>query len=302
MTDAQSKERNSRSEGASSWLRTRWARNVAIAICVLLALYIIGLVAAYRWQFSTLSGEHENWGQFGDFFGGAINPVFAFLSFILLLVTIWMQADEMRLSRLELEETKKAFVIQNSILVNQERDRAFFTLLEIHRELRNTFTHETNGPGKQSITGLCLAIVERATIALCKRLGKTSLNLTDIQGLNCETVASTLGELRFRNDVLDSAEVYLKNLRLLIKYSNKWDRGSEEAIAMKEVLRSQISIEETKFLTLYMAIVLDGEMYRELGAWGNLQHEENEHMAIFYNGAARHLSQIFQEAGEKVLT
>ncbi len=41
------------------------------------------------------SPKTDAWGQFGDYFGGILNPVFAFLGFFALLKTITLQCAEL---------------------------------------------------------------------------------------------------------------------------------------------------------------------------------------------------------------
>lgn len=43
-----------------------------------------------------LSTSQEVWGQFGDFFGGFLNPIYALLAFLALLYTISLQSAELR--------------------------------------------------------------------------------------------------------------------------------------------------------------------------------------------------------------
>ena len=56
-------------------------RNVLIFI--LLAIPVLFLIL-YAYQFSSgLSGEHEKWSQFGDYFNGVISPIFAAINIYL---------------------------------------------------------------------------------------------------------------------------------------------------------------------------------------------------------------------------
>lgn len=57
--------------------------------------------------FQGLSKDQEVWAQFGDYFGGVLNPVFAFLAFIALLITINLQNKALSQSKKELELTRK---------------------------------------------------------------------------------------------------------------------------------------------------------------------------------------------------
>ena len=47
------------------------------------------------------------YGQMGDFFGGLLNPVLAFASFLALLYTIQIQSKQLEISAKELKETKE---------------------------------------------------------------------------------------------------------------------------------------------------------------------------------------------------
>lgn len=68
--------------------------------------------------FSTSS---EHWGQFGDYIGGLLNPVFSFAALVALLWTIRLQSAELRLSRKELELTRSELESSTKALVNQEK-------------------------------------------------------------------------------------------------------------------------------------------------------------------------------------
>lgn len=69
-------------------------------------LYMAGLTGAglivavsliYRGQFPfDFSPSQEVWGQFGDYFGGVLNPILSFAAFVGLLVTIGIQRSESR--------------------------------------------------------------------------------------------------------------------------------------------------------------------------------------------------------------
>lgn len=103
-------------------------------------LAIISIAAYfYRSQFDgSLSTRQEVWGQFGDFMGGTLNPILAFLSLIALLVTIKIQSDELKATRAELELTRTTIEDQTSIqdeqrlqMEKQFFDNHFFNSLEL---------------------------------------------------------------------------------------------------------------------------------------------------------------------------
>lgn len=64
-----------------------------LSIPVLAVLVVISLVAGkYISVFSTdVLHDQEKWGQFGDYFGGVLNPILSFFAFVALLITMHAQ-------------------------------------------------------------------------------------------------------------------------------------------------------------------------------------------------------------------
>jgi hypothetical protein len=67
-------------------------------------------------------------GTFGDFFGGVLNPIFTFLTFFGLIITIVIQRMELRLAREEYEKTAIA-------LNTQAIENTFFNTLDLHHKI-----------------------------------------------------------------------------------------------------------------------------------------------------------------------
>lgn len=110
-------------------------------------------------------------GQFGDMFG-SVNALFSGLAFLVLILSMWLQRDELNLQRQELAETravmeeqKKEFSLQNSLLRLQTFEATFFQWLGLHHKIveslrlrehenRKVFEHlhsETNGQYQNSM-------------------------------------------------------------------------------------------------------------------------------------------------------
>jgi uncharacterized membrane protein len=88
---------------------------------------LIALPAAYLvyWRvFGRLgwSDQQQDWGLFGDFVGGVLNPIFAFLSLLALLLTVILQNKEIHQSH---EELRKS----NDTLQRQNFENTFFQML-----------------------------------------------------------------------------------------------------------------------------------------------------------------------------
>lgn len=97
----------------------------------LIALGIfITAVVFYFYNFSgPLSPDHDKWGQFGDFLGGAVNPFLGFLSLIVLLATLVIQSRELHNSTIELAKSTEALQHQNNALIQQNFENTFFQMV-----------------------------------------------------------------------------------------------------------------------------------------------------------------------------
>lgn len=111
------------------------------------------------------SNSKGDWGAFGDFIGGTLNPLFAFLSLIAIIYTISIQTQELEYSREELKATKdelaksadaqtkqsELFEMQNKSINQQTFENTFFKLLEHHNELIGVLYDEIEKDGLGSI-------------------------------------------------------------------------------------------------------------------------------------------------------
>ena len=79
----------------------------SIAVVVVIA---IGLVPNIRFPGNP---DSEKFGTFGDFIGGALNPVLTFITFMALILTILIQQRELHLARTEFNRTADALESEN---------------------------------------------------------------------------------------------------------------------------------------------------------------------------------------------
>lgn len=136
---------------------TQNAQEFVIPILAVALSLFLGAVIFYLFMFgSKLSAEHARWAEFGDFFGGLLNPIFGLAGLIALLYTIILQSKaldqsstQLSLTREEVEKSTRALVAQNDSMVEQRIDNTFFQLLKTHNEIVNAF--ELNLYSNQSI-------------------------------------------------------------------------------------------------------------------------------------------------------
>ena len=107
-------------------------RLVKIAFAVS-AVLVIAAGASYALNFGApVSKETGAWGEFGDFFGGTLNPIFAMLAFLALLWSIALQATEFERASDHLSEQVR---LAREEAQSARKDRLSQELLEVIKDL-----------------------------------------------------------------------------------------------------------------------------------------------------------------------
>jgi Putative phage abortive infection protein len=110
------------------------------------ALFFLVLLIVYFNTFGTkIPKEQDKWGQFGDFLGGVLNPIFSFLALIGLLITIALQVRQLRISAHELRSSEAALKTQNAASKIQDFESSFFQLLRLHNDVINAIDLQSDG-------------------------------------------------------------------------------------------------------------------------------------------------------------
>lgn len=101
------------------------------------ALILVIVAGVYVYEFYTgigSWGSHQQFAEFGDFFGGTLGPVLAFLTIILLLWSIHLQTTELR-------ETRDVMTTSTQ---HQEKMLKLQTNTEKRRELEDNISYHYN--------------------------------------------------------------------------------------------------------------------------------------------------------------
>lgn len=115
---------------------------------IILFFFIAMVLCLYLWKFNGLAfGDTADvWGQMGDYFGGMLNPIFAFASFMALLYTINIQSKQLEVSTKELEATRKELTASreaqqesSKALELQTFERTLFSQIEYILKLQSRF-------------------------------------------------------------------------------------------------------------------------------------------------------------------
>ncbi|MCT7578801.1 putative phage abortive infection protein [Aliarcobacter butzleri] len=121
-----------------------------------IAIFIILVVAYFIFIIKLDDAQKGNWGTFGDFIGGTLNPIFALFSLFAIIYTIKIQTKELELSREELESTREelkesriaqqeqseSLKLQNKATKLQIFENTFFQLLNQHNEYLDLLIEE----------------------------------------------------------------------------------------------------------------------------------------------------------------
>lgn len=82
-----------------------------------------------------LTSTQDAWGQFGDFVGGVLNPIFSLLALLALLATFSLQIKEFGILSQQREETNNALLEQQNSSHRQVFESSFYHLLNLHNNL-----------------------------------------------------------------------------------------------------------------------------------------------------------------------
>lgn len=140
-------------------MKDKERKPISITILVVIGSVGLGVSVLTLWfYFNTFDGgisaDPNNWGLFGDFIGGSLNPILAFLGLIALLITIRLQSKELVDASTELKKSTKAMEEQSASLEKQNFESTFFQLMRLHNDivsdldLRKTKSHNVIHKGR----------------------------------------------------------------------------------------------------------------------------------------------------------
>jgi len=219
-------------------------RDALFYIFVAAILCGVGVIIIYRYNFQgDFSVTQGDWGSFGDFVGGTLNPLFSLFALLALLITIRLQNDalrmsqkalevnqhelslsreEMALTRLELEGSKEALNKQNF-------ESSFFNMLKAFRDIAKD-VQRSEAQGNEAL-----------------RLYSKVLLRHIAESQTADEVIATVNDRLFA--VQYALSNYFKSLEVLLNYV---DTASEINSAFYiEIIESQLNSPEITLLFCY---------------------------------------------------
>ena len=120
--------------------RVFWKKHKTNIIFLLVGtIIIIGMYIWGIWIFPKLVSSVSVRGRWGDSFG-VVTALFTGLAFVILIWTLHVQKDELRLQRGEIRGQKEQLQAQNQTLQKQNFESSFFQLLDFHNANFNVMT------------------------------------------------------------------------------------------------------------------------------------------------------------------
>ncbi len=198
------------------------------------ALIALVVVFLYKSHFGSIEDTHERWGQFGDYFGGVLNPIFSFLGLVAILVTLRLQISQTR-------QSLKDTIRQNKRADLMQFQATFFQLIALHNNIM-TDAAVPSGLG----TTLRGRDAYRLLQARIESIRRRNVSKND-EGLKVYELVYLKNE--------DLLAHYFRNMYHIIKFIDMNDLADRQYYA--DLLRAQLSSSEAVLL-----------FYNGISRWG----------------------------------
>lgn len=287
---------------SNSWLLPTMGGCVAIAV-----IGWIIMVLAYNSHFTHFFPLSDNpfdmrayWGEMGDFFGGTLNPLFAFLGLIMLLATIYQNQVELRLTRDEMKKSADALENQSITLAKQQEvmdkqqfETTFFNMLRLQSEITEAVSHVSIR--KQIIRGEAIKgkkCLEQMYVFFKNQYFDSACSVADLSHIEYEphyryqeisepdfnalrhTYKERLSDLdaikpfykSFYQTFIYSLEPYFNNLQTVSRFIVSSNLVGIDKEMYQEILSNQLSTSEKALLFYHCVLTKEHET---LKIWAN---------------------------------
>jgi hypothetical protein len=215
------------------------------------ALYAIVIV----FIINIFSIGKSGFGEWGDFFGGVLNPILTFLTFMGLLITIILQQSELKQSREEFKGQKES-------LENQEFDNKFFQMLNLLNNINDRLVvniKKEDLKGKDVFEYLKEKLYHNINTQYTQHLYENSLynefeENVKYNSLYEDKFSYFKNEFNEFNNKYDTTfKYYFINLYQILKYIDTYCHNTKEAKEYTNMIRAQLT-KNALILLAYNAI------------------------------------------------
>lgn len=116
--------------------QTKESRLGETAIINGVMLFMVLVISFYGWHFvgKSIVPDAENWGQFGDYFGGVLNPAVAMAALFLLARSIGVQRTELSAAQSALSDQAQSAAVAAELAALTSLINAAQTEVQMHRD------------------------------------------------------------------------------------------------------------------------------------------------------------------------
>lgn len=228
---------------------------VLISVTAAALLVIIIVAGRYIWEFSVhVLSEQDKWGQFGDYFGGVLNPIFSFFAFVAILYTLRTQVSASEEGeRRHVEQLREQRLFQLMGLVNENAlgtkiiDVAFVAS-----------KHNTYALGHQAQNLALIRLSDRLAqrVSNVAQTSKAEMEMEMEAEAEADMKIFKSGEQEFkewRKTNWDSLGLYLGSVFLVLEFIVKESSSEEFKKFSMNMLRMQLT-ESERLLVWYTAM------------------------------------------------
>lgn len=244
-----------------------------IGFLFMVACFIINLI----WHDAEL-------GAFGDFLGGVLNPIFTFMTFFGVIITIVLQ-------KIELKAARKEYTKSANALNTQAIENTFFNILNLHHGIVENLSFPSTpfAFDGNKLSGHAAKLTPNFSLKGKEANGAASFSsLLMIIKDNSDTINDTREIYKFFQDEHNYLfGHYFRNLYQIMKFIH-----SHKAMSFKKkkkymsILRAQLSTNETTVLYLNcLDDMVDDGRFRKL----LIRYQMLEHMPIIYTRNAKNV-------------
>lgn len=228
-------------------------RLVQFAILIIIFVFCIN-------YFNNPISKENGYGPWGDFFGGVLNPILTFLTFMGLLITIIIQKKELKESRDVFKGQQEALEKQQEEMTIQSFDNKFFQMLNSFNKTVDSLNLIMNGR-----TYIGKNVFEQLIKELTNRIKNCNKNTKKLNKADCLKDIF----IDFNDNYDTTFKYYFLNLYQLLVFIDEEIPHSDEKKYSKKytnIVRAQLSKNELILLTYNAVGVIDfcGDNYKKL--------------------------------------
>lgn len=247
---------------------TRW---ILIAASLSMIATIVAYMVVHK---SSGIGGPEAWGSFGDYFGGMLNPLIAFLALVAIVLSLKYQratldeakkevrnsAETLCLTRKEMKETAKAIEEQTNQLTQDRRER---TLAYMADRLRQSFELAVEDRRNRSVNDKPQALADKVVSFVGRdyrlRIGAKfnknhqTLSQSDVENHHAEMFADPTFRALVARTILSEAAPVIESMSAGFDYIRQLGLPAEQAQEFAEFYSRLL---DSRAFTIYAVLAI----------------------------------------------